>query len=248
VVGIRERLRYDPHNSLNRRVDISLEALRRVLHEPFASGEMTLLIPPARNQEEKSIFLQEMSKRLHVGRVFTIEDRLAEIACSYPAAWTLTPGDAQQSVRHARSIYASALALCGLLLLAAGALAVTGTMTDKTARDERRVGLLKALGADEGMLIGDYLQSAVVLGIAGGLPGVLWGWAASAVLNGMGPSGSTKLLFTPRLGAGTFLFIVLAAMIAAVAPASRAVRQDAAWTLYASSPTPVKAIHGGSES
>jgi len=255
VVGIRERLHYDPHNDFNQRVDLSLESLRRVLHQPFASGEVTLLIPPARNQEEKSIFLQEMGTRLNVGQVLTIEDRLAEIAASYPAARTLTPADARETVRHARAMYLNILVLCSVLLLPASALAVAGTMAERLTRDERRIGLLKALGAHEGMLLGDYLQRATVLGIAGGLPGVLGGWAISTAFNRLGPSGATELLFTPQLGAGVFFLIVLTAIAAAVAPTSRAVRQDAAWLLYASSltrklvtsPMTDKAASGGSE-
>jgi len=246
IVGIRKHLPYDPRNDFNYRVDISLEALRRVLHDPFISGELTLLIPPARSLEEKSIFLREMRKQLHVNSVSTIEGRLAEIARGYPAAWTLTRANAQQAIRHAKAIYAAIVILCGLLLLTTGALAVTATMTDRLVEDERRISLLKALGADEGLLFGEYLQKATVLGIAGALCGVLGGWLVLTVVNMLGPSDSAWLLFTPRLGAIAFFLVALVAMIAAVAPASRAARQDAAWTLYASSSATAEVIHGGS--
>jgi hypothetical protein len=237
VVGIRERLRYDPRNDLNHRLAISLEALRRVLHQPSASGQVTLLIPPARSQEEKGIFLHELGTRLNVGSVLTIEDRLAQMALAFPAAWSLKPADARQTISHARISYAITLLLCSVLFLAAGALAVGAAMMDRLTSDERRVGLLRALGANEGMLLGDYLQIASVLGVAGALPGVVGGWAISTVLNQLGPSGSAELLFTPRLGASVFFFVVLTAMVAAVAPVSRAIRQDATWTLYSSFPT-----------
>jgi len=242
VVGIRERLSHDPDNDANYRIDISLEALRRVLHDRFASGELTLLIPPARSQQDKIVYLQEMGTRLNIGRVSTIEDRLAEIAHSYPATWSLKPADAQETVRHARTVYASVLLLCGMLLLAAGALAVGGAMLDRLTRDERRVALLRALGSSEGVLFGDYLQMASILGVAGALPGVLGGWAVSTVLNQLGPSSSAELLFTPRLGASVFFFIVLTAMVVAVAPVSRAVRKDATWTLYSPSLAELEAL------
>ncbi len=235
VVGIRERLRYDPDNDANYRIDISMEALRRVLHDPFALGELTLLVPPARSQQEKSIFLQEIGTRLNVGRLLTVKARLAEITRSYPAAWTLTQANALDSIRHARAIHAGIVVLCSVLLLAASALAVAGTMTGRLMQDELRVGLLKALGADEGMLLGDYLQMAAILGLAGGLPGVLGGWELSTWLNQLGSSTSVELLFTPRLGAAVFFFIVLTAMIAAIAPVSRAIRQDATRILYSTS-------------
>ncbi len=232
VVGVRERLPYDPGNDANHRVDISLEALRRVLHDPFVLGEVTLLIPAARTQEEKLVYLHEMAARLNVGRVVAIQDRMAEIASAYPAAWSLRPADAQEIVRHARTVYVAVLVLCSVLLLAIGALAVSGAMLDRLTRDERRVALLRALGSDEGLLLGDYLTMASLLGLVGGMPGVLGGWVLSNVLNGLGPSKSPELLFTPGVGARVFFFIVLTAMLAAVVPVSRGIRQDAAWTLF----------------
>ncbi len=235
VVGVRERLPYDPSNDANHRVEISLEALRRVLHDPFASGEVTLVIPPARNQEDKLVYLSEMAARLNVARVVTIEDRMAEIASAYPAAWSLRPANAQEIVRHARAVYVAVLLLCSVLLLAIGALAVGGAMLDRLARDERRVALLRALGSDEGLLLGDYLTMASLLGLASGMPGVLGGWVLSNILNRLGPSRSAELLFTPALGASVFFLVVLTAMLAAVVPVSRGIRRDAAWTLYSSS-------------
>ncbi len=261
VVGILSPQRYDPKSDANYRIDVSLDGLRRALRDPFATGQATLLVPPARSQEEKLVFLYEVGSRLDVGRLLTAEDRAADVARSYPAAWTITATDARQSTRHAKAIYAGVLVMCAMLLLSACAAAVAGTMADRLGRDELRVGLLKALGADEGMLLGDYLQSAAILGCIGALPGVLLGWAASSILNGLAPAQTAYLLFTPRLGAAVFFFVVLVAMCAAIAPVSRSVRQDGTWALYysslarprapaplkASSPTIGKVTPGGSE-
>lgn len=243
IVGIRERLSADHSSEANYRIDISLQDLARVLHQPTVSGEMTLLIPPAKDQEEKSIFLQELATRLNVGQVQTIEDRLAQIARSYPAAWTLTPASASEAVRHAQVSYVNAVLMCATFLLAASALSVAATMRDRLARDEQRIGLLKALGSDEGTLLGEYLQMAAVLGVVAGLLGLWGGWAAVSCLNRWGPSGSPELIFSPRLGAAVFFTMAMTAMVAAVAPATDAVRQDATWPLYSSSPG--KVVQGG---
>jgi ABC-type lipoprotein release transport system permease subunit len=242
VVGIRERLSVDHSSEANYRIDISLSDLNRVLHQPAASGEMTLLIPPAKDQAEKAVYLRELATRLNVGRVQTIEDCLAQIARSYPAAWTLTPASASEAVRHAQVSYANAVWLCVIFLLAASALSVVTTMRDRFARDEQRIGLLKALGSDEGTLLGEYLQMAAVLGAVAGLLGVCGGWAAAAYLNRWGPSGSPELILTPRLGAAVFFAMAMTAMIAAVTPTTDAVRQDAIWPLYSSSGN---AVQGG---
>ena len=245
VVGIRERLGADHSSEANYRIDVSLSDLSRVLHQPAASGEITLLIPPAKDQEEKAVFLQELATRLSVGRAQTIEDRLAQMARDYPAAWTVTPSSASEAIRHAQVSYANVFVLCAIFLLVASALSVARTMRDRFARDEQRIGLLKALGADEGALLGEYLQIAAVLGVAAGLLGVWGGWAAASYLNRLGPSGSPELVLTPRLGAAVFFTMAMTAMAAAVTPASDAVRQDATRPLYSSSGN---VVQGGSVS
>jgi hypothetical protein len=254
IVGIRTRLAYDPANGANHRIDISLEALRTVLYGSLASAELTLLIPPASSQEDKAAFLQEVGNRVNA-EPFTIEDRLAEMAGSYPAAWTITPSTPQTSVRHATGLYTGFRILINVLLLAASALAVAGAMVYRLAADEPRISLLKALGASESQLLGQYVQMAAVLGVMGALPGLLGGCAVSALLNRLGPAGSAELLFTPQLAAAAFFFTVLTAMVAAVGPVVRAIRQDATATLYASSltdnhvlsPATAGGLPGGSE-
>jgi hypothetical protein len=242
VVGIHQHLPYDPRSDVNRRIEVSLEALQRVLRDPELSGEVTLLIPPARNQEEKAIFLSETGNRLAVPTITTIADRLAQIARGYPAVWTLTPADAQGSVRHAGAVYASLQALCNLFLLTLAALAVTGALARRLMEDERHVGLLKAFGTDEGSILGEYLQRAIVLGVASALAGILCGWALSRALNGLGPAQSVELLFTPRLGAGVCFAVVLVTVLAATGPAARAARQSVSRALYVASPTQPEAM------
>jgi len=125
--------------------------------------------------------------------------------------------------------------LFSILLLSVGGLAAAGAMTGWLDRDKQRISLLRAMGADEGRLLGEYLQQATILGAVAGFPGVLGGWAVSAMFNRLGPSGSVELLSTPRSAAGVFFLIVLAAIVAAVVPVSRAVRQDVMWLLRSAS-------------
>ena len=247
VVGIRERLLYESHRDSNHRIDVSLETLRRVLDRPLVSVEMTLLVPPAEDQAVKGAFLQEMSRRLRVSQVLTVEDRLAEAACGYPGARTLTPANAETTTRRAKTVYSNVLLLCGIVLLSVSALAVAGAVAVRLDVDQQRLSLSKAMGVSEGTLFADYVQKGTVLGVVGGLMGVLGGWAISTTLNGLAVSGSTELLFTPRLGAGVFFFVALTAVAAAIAPASLAARQDAGWLLYGSAVTET-VTSGGSES
>jgi predicted lysophospholipase L1 biosynthesis ABC-type transport system permease subunit len=191
-----------------------------------------LLIPPAASQEDKAVYLQEASTRLNVGRVSTVEDRLAEIALAFPATWSLKPADPQGIVRHARAVYAVAWVLCSVVMLGLGALVAGAAIAERVSQDEQRIALLRALGSSEGMLFGDYVQQSAILGIMGALLGLLGSRALCAMLNEMGSAQSVELLLTARLGAAAFFVVVLAAMVGAVAPTSRAVRRNATWTLY----------------
>jgi len=262
VVGIREPLHRDPNSNVNYRVDVTMEGLRRALHDPTVSGQITLLIPPAASQEDKAIYLQEASIRLNVAGVKTVEDRLAEIALAFPATWSLKPADSQGIVRHARAVYLLTWTLSSAFLLGLGALAAGAAIAERLSQQEQRVALMRALGSSEGMIFGQYLQQAAVLGALGASVGLLGGWALCTRINGIAPAKAAQLLLTSRLGATTFFFIVLASMVGAVAPTSRVVRRDATWVLYGSARKPEVAsiekqdasravpgilTHGGSE-
>ena len=235
LVGIREHLQHDPRSDVNHRVEVSLAALQRVLRDPGISGQVTLLIPPARDQQEKAIFLREVSNRLGVPAVTTIADRLAQIACGYPGVWTLAPADAQGSVQHASATYANLTTLCNLFFLTCIALTVTSTFSRRLMDEERQIGLLRAFGTDEGSVLGQYLQKATLLGVASALVGILCGWALARVLNGLGPAQSVELLFTPGLGAGVCFAMVLVTVLAAAGPATRAARQSVSPILFTGS-------------
>ncbi|MBM4429613.1 MAG: ABC transporter permease, partial [Chloroflexi bacterium] len=254
IVGIRNRLPYDPANSVNQRIDISLESLRRVWPESLATAEVTLLTPPAKRQEDKAVYLQEVASRLNA-EPFTIAERLAEMARGYPATWTITRSTPQTTVRHAIGVYTAVRILFTVLLLAIGALVVAGAVVGQLATDESRVSMLQALGASESHLLGEYVQRAAVLGTVGTLLGLLGGYAVSVLLNRLGPAGSAELLFTPQLAASVFFLTVLTAMFAAVGPVIRTIRQDVAATLYTSSadnhvpaPSTIGVAPGGSQS
>jgi ABC-type antimicrobial peptide transport system permease subunit len=117
---------------------------------------------------------------------------------------------------------------------------VAGAMDDLLHHDAPRIALLKAVGANEGTLLGEYLQIASVLGAIGAIPGVLGGWAATSFVNQAAAAGSAQLLFTPSLGASVFFFVTLTAMAAALAPVSHAVRQDVTPALYSVAQEPLQ--------
>ncbi len=232
VVGIRQHVPSDGLTDANWRVEVSLGALRRILHDHSILGELTLLIPPSKDQEDKALFLQEARARLRADSLSTLTDRLGEVARGYPIAWTLSASSSQDTIRHAQFLYAALMWMCAFVLLPMGALAVEGAFAHSLSWDERRVGLLKAFGMRDGDLVGGYLEQAIAVGIAGGLLCLCAGWASLSLINALAVRGAVELLFTPRLGAGVLLLVLLACVIAAAIPVGRSARRDAMPVLY----------------
>jgi putative ABC transport system permease protein len=71
------------------------------------------------------------------------------------------------------------LGLVTLFVLVATCLGVTSTMISSVLERSREIGLMMALGAEDRGLAGIFLAEAVVIGVAGGIPGYLLGLALS---------------------------------------------------------------------
>ena len=109
-------------------------------------------------------------------------------------------------------------ALMGFVALMAAigsALTVTGALTTGVLERRAEIGLLKALGAGNGGVIGLFLAEAFVIGLAGGLLGAGMGLALSRVIAAsvFGAAGSVKLVSVP-IAMAAALVITLAGCLA----------------------------------
>jgi len=261
VVGIRERLVHDPANPANYRVDIPLEALRRVVHDAPLSGQLTVLLPSARDPQDRLTYLAEASERLGVGPASTVSERLAQITAVYPGVTTRRPMGADEAVRHATDLYTAIFWLAGIVLLGICALALATMAQAKLAADELKIALQKAYGRDESSLLADHVQMACLTGLAGSVPGLLFGGAAARLVNSIAPAGSITLLPTPGVAATAFFLSVMTSIFSVAIPVVRALERDSSLALFGApllltadappqEPTPVRAGNlrqGGSE-
>jgi putative ABC transport system permease protein len=124
----------------------------------------------------------------------------------------------------------------GILSLLIGTFTIVNSMVVSVQERRREIGLKKALGAEDGHILGEVVAEAILIAGLGGVLGVLGSAMAGAIANPllMGKLGSRLFLLTPRLSLGTVAFSVVMGVIAGLFPAWRAARLD-----------PVIALRGG---
>lgn len=148
---------------------------------------------------------------------------------------TAVSGDDQfAEIRNNFIVMDMVLAAVGMIALFVAALGITNTMVMSILERTREIGVLKAVGAEDRQVRRVFLVESALIGLAGGLSGLLLGWAASSLIN------HVVNIFLARQGvpyinyfhypwwlcAGAVLFAVLIALLAGLYPAQRAARLD----------------------
>lgn len=129
----------------------------------------------------------------------------------------------------------AALGLLGGISLLVASFGIANTMIMSILERTREIGIMKAIGADDREIRLIFFVEAACIGLAGGVIGVLAGWAIDATANRLAyrfllkPRGASFIDFfalPPSLWLGAILFAVTVAIVAALYPASRAARID----------------------
>ena len=156
------------------------------------------------------------------------------------AIWSVNPNVPIERVRAMSSFVAASAGTRAFVLFAIGALAITalllatvglygvvsGTVTERV----REIGIRTALGASPGNVVGEVVGQALTLTAAGVVIGLAGGYAASRLIASM-LFGVSALDPVTYLG-GTLLMVTVA-LVAAWAPARRAVGLDPTMALRA---------------
>ncbi len=202
LVGIWERVPNEPFDF----VQISHEAARRVLKNPWYFGSVTVVVAPGADPDE-------VAKRI-LEQVDGVNLRL--------------PSERKEENRQGMMIFNLIFGALAALAILVGGLTIVNTMVMSVAERTREIGLKKALGATDGDVLAEVLIEAGVIGGLGGGLGVLAGWGTTYLANAMMDAafGTSIFYMTPRLGIGAVVFTVLLGMSAGIYPALRAARLD----------------------
>jgi len=140
--------------------------------------------------------------------------------------------DASKSLRIFFSVFDLLLGIFGSLALAVATLGIINTLVMAILERRREIGVLKALGAADSDVKQLFFVEAGVMGLAGGVLGVFFGWLIGRTLT-LGTNIYLKRQELPGveisavpwwLVAGAIGFAVLVSLIAGLYPASRAAK------------------------
>ena len=161
--------------------------------------------------------------------VAQIESNIAHMGF---AAFSLI--DVTRNLRTFFAIFDMFLGIFGSLALAVASLGIINTLVMAILERRREIGVLKALGAADRDVRQLFFAEAGVMGLAGGLFGVLLGWAIGRAIQlatvvylrrqGMNPPNIWSVPWWLVLGA--IAFAVVVSLVSGIYPASRAARLD----------------------
>ncbi len=113
----------------------------------------------------------------------------------------------------------------GVVASIVASIGIINTMVMAVLERKREFGIMKALGAERGVVLRVVLQEAALLGVIGGVIGISLGFIGTEALNQAYPFPIASISF--RLAAISFAYSIILAMLAALYPAYKAVQVDA---------------------
>ncbi|GBE57516.1 macrolide export ATP-binding/permease protein MacB [bacterium BMS3Abin01] len=137
------------------------------------------------------------------------------------------PQKFQDNIAATTGIFTMIVYGVALISLVVGGLSVINTMTMSVYERTREIGIRKALGASDGMIIRQFLGESGFIGLMGGLLGLGFGAITISLLNKWGEaSGNQIFLLTNRLVIGSVVFAVFLGVASGLYPAWHAARMN----------------------
>jgi putative ABC transport system permease protein len=154
-------------------------------------------------------------------RLGELQERFKKFQVGSDSAYREVRGAKEQS-----RILALALGAMSLLIGAMGALGVLNTLTLNVLERRREIGVLRSIGAGDANIAQIFLTEGIALGLGGWVVGLLAGYPLGmAFVNLMGATlFKMDYIFSPGMVAVSFVFAMVLAVAASIAPAIGAAR------------------------
>ena len=157
-----------------------------------------------------------------------VDKRLGELSERFKQ-YRMGSGSSYREVKGAKEqsrILSIALYAMSLLIGAMGALGVVNTLTLNVLERRREIGVLRAIGAMDASLVQTFLTEGIAIGIVGWLVGLLVGYPLGRLLLNLMQAVLFHIdyIFSPGMIASSFVFALVLAILASLAPALGAAR------------------------
>ncbi len=208
VVGILEEIGNSEDDSA---IYMSLKGARELYN---AGDEVTMMWVIADNPGEVNV----LSKK--------IEDVLKKIR-GIKDFDVLTQEKLAEQIKTITAIVTFVLAGIASISMVVGGVIIMNTMLTSVLERTREIGVMKAVGANDGIVLRIFVAEAVLMGVLGGITGLTTGYFISKAIEYAGRLyiGSTfRTVITPELVLYSMLFSVLIGIIAGAYPAYRAAK------------------------
>ena len=137
----------------------------------------------------------------------------------------ISPAEAERQISQFSLIFNAILLGIGFIALVVGGLSIINTMIMSVSERTQEIGLKKAIGAETGSVLSEYLLESALIGFFGGLIGMLLGLLAVFLLNNATASSQfTVFTVTPTVIVGPVVFATVLGTAAGLFPAFRAAR------------------------
>src|SRR5438445_10167532 len=123
-------------------------------------------------------YLALVVRVMSAGRVQAVQDAIKRLGFR-----TYSILDATKGLRQFFAVLDLFLGIFGSLALAVASLAIINTLVMAILERRREIGIMKAIGASDGDVKKLFFAEAGAMGIAGGIIGVVLGWAIGQVIN-----------------------------------------------------------------
>lgn len=137
----------------------------------------------------------------------------------------ISPEEAEKQISQFSLIFNAILLGIGFIALVVGGLSIINTMIMSVSERTREIGLKKAIGAETGSVLSEYLLESALIGFFGGLIGMLLGILAVFLLNNATASSQVSVFtVTTTVIVGPVVFATVLGTAAGLFPAFRAAR------------------------
>jgi len=140
----------------------------------------------------------------------------------------MTASQIQESAGAILGLVQAVLVGIAAISLAVGSIGIMNTMFMSVMERTREIGIMKAIGATNKRVRNIFLMEAGIIGAAGGLIGIGFGFTIAIVVGLVAESAGFPLKVVPDLMLffGALLFAMAVGMIAGYIPAKRAAEMD----------------------